>query len=417
MDIQKLGQLLRWIGSLLLLGASASFMLEGWQDFGSQYRYFLFLGYVLGLAGLGVLLGWRVQEDKGARTLLGLAVAGIAAQFSQLGAMIHSLVSAEDGSLPSAFLYHADGWIPLAINAAALLLVVPVAYLGFSALNRSQAHRLTIAYLLACGMILIPIRHGLPLAVLLLGLALANVWFDSRFMAGTTNGATGEGLAGRTLLMLPLAIMVGRTAFYPQSDLFIALTAILAGLLGFEMVPRWVQDESTLARLQVLTVLPIILGWLDMTFHSLASLFVVMPPLLVWLPLSLLLIGLSFRVVRGEHTYRKAGAVFAALALIGQLTVQASVLSALACLAVSIGLVIVGFHYQARLMCAAGIMGAILSLGYDLRFAAHLSVYSPWGLLAGIGVLILLSASYMEKHAARVFGRLVLLRQEVKGWQ
>ncbi|MEK7870120.1 MAG: hypothetical protein AAB271_07260, partial [Nitrospirota bacterium] len=75
MDIQKLGQLLRWIGSLLLLGASASFMLEGWQDFGSQFRYFLFLGYLLSLAGLGLLLGARVKEGKGARTLLGLAVA------------------------------------------------------------------------------------------------------------------------------------------------------------------------------------------------------------------------------------------------------------------------------------------------------------------------------------------------------
>ncbi|MEK7299811.1 MAG: hypothetical protein AAB072_01820, partial [Nitrospirota bacterium] len=110
MDIQKLGQLLRWIGSLLLLGASASFMLEGWQDFGSQFRYFLFLGYLLGLAGLGLLLGARVKEDKGARTLLGLAVAGIAAQCSQLGAMIHSMVSADNGSLPGALLYEAAGW-------------------------------------------------------------------------------------------------------------------------------------------------------------------------------------------------------------------------------------------------------------------------------------------------------------------
>ena len=104
MDVQKLGQVLRWMGSLLLLGASASFMLEGWNAFDSQLRYWCFLAYVLGLAGLGILLGWRIREDKGARTLLGLAVAGTAAQFSQVGAMIHSLLSIDNGTLPNALL-------------------------------------------------------------------------------------------------------------------------------------------------------------------------------------------------------------------------------------------------------------------------------------------------------------------------
>jgi hypothetical protein len=46
----------------------------------------------------------------------------------------------------------------------------------------------------------------------------------------------------------------------------------------------------------------------------------------------------------------------------------------------------------------------------------ELYAYNPWGLLAAMGIVILLTASYMEKHAARLFGRLVLLREELKGW-
>ena len=222
MDSQKLGQVLRWLGSLLLLGASASFMLEGWNTFDSQLRYWLFLAYTLGLAGLGIVLGWRIREDKGARTLLGLAVAGIAAQFSQLGAMIHSLVAIDNGTLPDALRYQAGSWAVVAGDAAALLLLVPVASMGFAALHRPEARRLSAAYLLACAGLLIPVRDGLALTSLILGVILLIYWFDGRYMAGTPHGTTGEGIVSRLLVLLPLGILLARAGFYPQSAIFVA---------------------------------------------------------------------------------------------------------------------------------------------------------------------------------------------------
>ena len=418
MDIQKLGQLLRWMGSLLLLGASASFMLEGWQDFGSQLRYFLFLGYVLGLAGLGILLGWRVQEDKGARTLLGLAVAGIAAQYSQLGAMIHSLVSDENGALPSALLYEVNGWSSIAVNAAAILLLLPVAYLGFSALNRPHARRLSVVYLLTCSSLLIPVRHGLPLTVVLIGVALVALWFDSRFIASTTSGGTAEGIVSRVLLLLPVGILVARAAFYPQGALSMGLTSMLVGLLCFEMLPRLIKEDAARTRVQAFTTLPIVAGWCVIAFQSLPTVFgVIPPPLVTWLPLSLLVTGLSLRAISGATTYRKAAALLAAMAVLGQLTTEATVPTSFLCLIVSIAMVIAGFHYQERVVFLTGLVSAIIALGYHLRFAVQLYAASPWGLLAGMGIIIILSASYMEKHAARVFGRLVVLREEMKVWR
>jgi hypothetical protein len=417
MDIKKLGQVLRWMGSLLLLGASASFMLEGWDAFDSQLRYLFFLAYLLGLAGLGILLGWRIQEDKGARTLLGLAVAGIAAQFSQLGAMMHSLVSADNGTLPDALRYQASSWAAAAGDAAVLLLLVPVASVGFSALHRPEARHLSATYLLACASLLIPVRSGLPLTSLILGVILLILWFDGRYMAGTPHGSTGEGIVSRLLLLLPVGILLARAGFYPQSPLFWGATTMLVGLFAFEMVPKLIKEDAVGARMQAIAALTILVGWSVLAVDYLPTVLLSSDPVVTWLPLSGLVFVLSTRACGGDTLYRKAAALLAAGAWMSQLMTQATPVISFLCLLFSIGMVVVGFHYQERVLVAAGVVGTIFALGYHVRFAFQLYDYSPWGLLAMIGIGILLMASYLEKRATWMFGRLVILREEMKGWQ
>lgn len=416
MDIQKLGQLLRWMGSLLLLGASASFMLEGWDAFDSQLRYLCFLAYMLGLAGLGIVLGWRIREDKGARTLLGLAVAGIAAQFSQLGAMIHSLVSVDNGTVPDALLYQAGSWAVVAGDAAVLLLLVPVAFMGFSVLHRPEARRLSISYLLACASLLIPVRYGLPLTGLILGVLTVLLWFDGRYLAGTPHGSTTEGIVSRLLLLLPVGILLARAGFYPQSALFLGVTTMLVGLCAFEMVPKLLKDEVVGVWIQAATVLPVLVGWFVLADAYLPTVVLSTPPVLTWLPLSGLLLVLSARARGGATMYRKGAALLAAVAWMSQLMTDATPVTSFLCLAFSIGMVVVAFHYQERVLVATGVAGTIFALGYHLRFAIQLYDYSPWGLLALTGIVVLLTASYLEKRAAWMFGRLVVLREEMKSW-
>lgn len=416
MDIQKLGQVLRWMGSMLLLGASASFMLEGWDAFDSQLRYLCFFVYMLGLADLGIVLGWRIREDKGARTLLGLAVAGIAAQFSQLGAMIHSLVSADNGTVPDALLYKAGSWAVVAGDGAVLLLLVPVAFIGFSALHRLKAYRLSIGYLLACASLLIPVRYGLPLTSLILGVMILILWFDGRYMAGTPNDSTPEGIMSRLLLLLPVGILLARAGFYPQSALFLGMTTMFVGLCAFEMVPKLAKEEAVGVRIQAVAVLPILVGWFVLAVDYLPTVVLSTLPVFTWLPLSGLLLVLSMRARGGATMYRKAAALSAAVAYMSQLMTHATPMTSFLCPAFSIGMVVGGFHYQERVLVATGVAGTIFALGYHLRFAIQLYDYSPWGLLAVTGIVVLLTASYLEKRAAWMFGRLVVLREEMKSW-
>ncbi|MDH5643257.1 MAG: hypothetical protein OEY63_03570, partial [Gemmatimonadota bacterium] len=336
MNIQRLGQVLRWMGSLLLLGASASFMLEGWDAFNSQLRYWVFFCYVLGLAGLGILLGWRIREDKGARTLLGLAVAGIAAQFSQLGAMIYSLVAADQETLPEALRYQASSWAVVAGDAGAFLLLVPVVFMGFATLHRPEARRLSAAYLLTCSSLLLPVRDGLALTSLILGVILFIHWFDGRYMVGTPHGTTGEGIVSRLLVLMPLGILLARAGFYPQSALFYGVTTILVGLCAFEMVPKLIKSDAVGAQIQAVATLSILAGWCVLAVEYLPTVVQSTPPVVTWLPVSGLLLVLSTRACGGDALYRKAAAGAAAVAWMSQFMTQVTPVTALLCLVTSI---------------------------------------------------------------------------------
>jgi hypothetical protein len=414
MDVQRLGQLFRWIGAVLLLGASASFMLEGWEAYGSELRYALFVLYVLGLAGIGILLGWWVREDKGARALVGLAVAGIPVVASQLGAMVHSLVSSENGSLPNAFLYDAGTATLIALNSLAFLLLVPIAYLGFSALLRSHATLLTAVYFVASSALLVPVRHGLPLAMLIVGTLALIACVDLETLAGTPQGQTPEGLASRLLLLLPAGIMLGRAAFYPQPPWFLGLTPFVIGLLWFAVMPRVITHQTMAARLQALTLIPIVVGWLRLTVDGV---FISGAPLMtVWLPMALLLGGLSFHAVNGGSRYRTGAALLAAVTSVAQLVSQGTFGMASLALLVAIGLAWTGTWKQERVPFVTGVALALFAVGYQLSFAVALYRESPWIALAGMGLLILVTASYLEKQAVALFGRLMLLRNDMKAW-
>lgn len=415
MDMQRLGQLLRWIGAALLLGASASFMLEGWESYGSEVRYALFTLYVLGLTGIGILLGWRAREDKGARAVLGLAVAGIPVIASQLGAMVHALVSTDNGSLPEMLLYEAANWTWIAINSLMLVVLIPVAYLGFSALLRSHAKPLTTIYLLGCATLLIPVRHGFALTLLLVGSLFLIACFDLGKLAGTPQSQTPEGIVSRLLLSLPAGIMLGRAAFYPQTLSFLGLTPLLIGLLWFEVLPKMITSPAIGGRVQALTLIPIFFGWFQLAAHAASSSGA--PLLVLWLPMAGVLGGLSFRAMNGGSQYRTAATGLAAIILVAQLASQGTFGMASLALLVSISIAWIGVWKQERVPFVTGLALALLALSYQLSFAVDLYRYSPWASLAGLGILILFMASYLEKQAAAMIGRLLVLRDEMRAWR
>ncbi|MEK6632182.1 MAG: hypothetical protein AABY94_02600, partial [Nitrospirota bacterium] len=161
------------------------------------------------------------------------------------------------------------------------------------------------------------------------------------------------------------------------------------------------------------------LGWCVIAFQYFptAMNMTVAGPLVTLLPLSAILTGLSLRSFGGGNSYRKVASLLTLIALLSQLGTEATLLSSFLCVALSTLMVVAGFRYQERVVFSAGIVGLIFGMGYHLKFAVQLYAQSPWAFLAAAGILVLLSASYLEKHATRMFGRLLHLREEVRAWK
>ena len=352
---------------------------------------------------------------KRARTFLGLAAACVPVQFSQLGAMVYSLVSHNRTALPGVMIYQANGWGQILLNGViTLLLLSPVVFLGMSALIRAKAKPATLAYLVACAALVVPVRAGLGLAMVLTALAVFLWWMDSRYIVESSTAATREGIVSRLMVTIPVVILIGRAWFYPMDTLFVGVLLMVTGTLSFEVFSRGWPQERVSRLFQDLSTLPILAGWILLAFKFLSmGQFTLLG---TFLPLAGILTLLSFRTIDGGKRYRTMAAAVALSTLVLNLSVNPSLVASFLCVGISTLMVVAGYSHQEKVMFGAGGAGFLIGMGYHLRFAVDWYQASPWAFLAVAGLAILAASSYVEKHAKRVLGRLIQFREQVKAW-
>ncbi len=415
LEIQKLGEALRWLGAIILFAAAVTFMFEGWQTFSSGGRYLVFLAYLAFVAGLGVFLGWRAKEEKGARTALGIAVACVPVQFSQLGALVHSLVAQPAKDLPSLMVYQATSWMQvLVFGVATVAILTPIAIMGFSALIRAKAGPITLTYLLSCLVLLVPSRDALTTGMLLVALTIFLLWMDATHLGWGAHATTPEGIMARLFLVIPLGILVVRSLFYPAEALFAGATLIAMGVASFEILPRVVREQLVHA-IQGWSTLAIAAGWL-VAVHDLAPQVRAQGALVTLLPIAGILLLCSLRAAGHRRVYRQAAAWVGLAAVTINLVLSPSVVASFLCVAVSALTVALGYAFQERAIFLAGGAGLIFGLGYHLRLAITLYHASPWAFLAVTGVVMLAVSSYVEKHSTMLLARMVHLRETLRAW-
>ncbi|MGR9089078.1 MAG: hypothetical protein ACU85U_00700 [Gammaproteobacteria bacterium] len=126
--------------------ASLSVMLfHGWSSGSDLARFYTLLTYCGVLAAIGVVLGRVVQENKGARTFLALALGAVTVSSAVLGALSYSLFNDAAPAVPTfaAWVAPDTGSLMLAV-AMATAVLCPIAYFGFAVFARRSAQRLTM---------------------------------------------------------------------------------------------------------------------------------------------------------------------------------------------------------------------------------------------------------------------------------
>ncbi len=406
---------LRWIGTLVLLLAITDFMVQGFQHLGQGYRYWVMHGLGVLFAACGLLCGYYWRDTAGARLFLGLATAATVAQCSQIAALVHERYS----TTPLAY----GGWwsyeiLPIPLIAANLLLslalLTAIAYLAYSVLARKHAPRLTLTLVLGAVLLILPLRGRWTFAAI----ALADyAWLsavDRRHYRADETMRLAEGWAARLIAGLPLLIIIIRQWFYGWG--YIELASVL-GILATTLLvqlPGQVQLGSWQRYTQMLGAVFAAAAWVVLS----DGLFPYGPYVywLTYLPVAAFLFLMPDLIPGCGAGYRNAGSWMVILVTLASTLGYFSYADALLSIASGTLLGLGGVYYRARLPLILGLANVATGTVYYLKIIVDLYQYSPWLATAALGIAILLLASYLESHAARILiaGRGYL--DEVRGW-
>lgn len=410
---------LRRLGVVILVAAGATFMFEGWHTLTSLEKYAYFLAFTFALTLLGVFCARRLEDDKGARTFLGLATATLPVHFSQLGAMIYSLFADARAGMPHLFVYQASSPLSVAVlTAIGIFCVVPIAYVGFAAFCRSQAFRLSLVHVATSSLLLLPTRDAAPVACLIAIAAGVLMLADRHWFHGDLRMKTPEGSIARALLVLPTLVLVGRAVLYPTTDVLEGtLWMTVASLLFFQM-PRYLAPEGGATLCQRAAIPLFGWGFVEIADRLVRTAGVPHPydRFLVLLPLASLYYAISFRAVKNEWRLRALAGYLAFLTCLFNLS-SGHLATSIIAIAVGVALVADGFTMKERHPVVAGALTFVLGLMVHLEAALRFCTQSPWVSLAVLGVAICLAASYLERYSTAILGRVRAARQRLTEWR
>lgn len=408
-DHSKLGLplVLRWGGGCVLTAASVAFMCQGVYTFAPITRHWIMLA-ICGLLGLlGVVTGTVLKEEKGARALLGFAAASFPVLASQLGAMLFLLFDQPSLSMPQPFAFSPlSSSMVIAVACVTFAIVVPVSYLAFKILARSQASLLTGAFTLANLCILLPVREGMWIGPIIAVVACGIYLVDCACLRRDFRLESFEGRVVRLMLAGPLMVMIGRSLFYTVGSTFYG---IMLGLTGAYLALHWgwAAPRADIRKIcQLIGMACLTAGWLTSLPPVLDSIacgagikvyIVLLPITIIWGAISLV------AEYPTAATYRCAATLVTFFSVVIAHWFEAAPVVSIAGVAIAIVTVSAGMLTGEKPVFIFGLLTAVVSLGDFCLQAVKLHSNYAWVALALIGIGVIFSASLIEKGRNRFF--------------
>ncbi len=378
---------LRWAGALAVAASAVVFMLQGLNNIDLDMRNWVYLGLMALLGGCGVASQKLMQDAKGTRVFFGLAALLIPVQFSQLGGLIHELVTASGAVVPNL------SWLVL----GTVVLAIPVAYATLSVLARPDKRALVPALLTLSAVLLLPGRASVPGFVVLASMVVATMLLELRVMRGKSLYQSLEGRGVRLLLATPMIIATVRMSLHIDSVAgFAAMGGIAALLLSR------INERSN--RLRAAAALIGSTSWffyLGEAFPNvLQSEYAIC---LLFLPIALWLMDLGRLAKTAGATYRTVASGLIIASASSLLILGGTGLSLPALL---IGGLTLGFGVlqNQKAPALAGAIVVVSSLSCLLLNALASVEVNSWIALGLGGVVLVFSASLLEKFGRQAIG-------------
>ncbi|MCP4288744.1 MAG: hypothetical protein GY792_30700 [Gammaproteobacteria bacterium] len=407
-NVASLSELLRITGAGIVVASMSSFILQDWGSGNDIQRYFLLLAQTVLLAGGGFAMSYLLKENKGARIFFGLSLISLSANFTILGALVYSLTQWDMNLSQYPGFAHWIATSPQSLMltvGTALAVMLPVAWFGFMIMSRPAAGRLTAIYLLMNGLLLLPLRSSAMVGLMVvIGLVLLST-FSRRLLGNEQHFHTPSGRFAQVLLYMPLAVMIGRSAFLYSPDAFLVFAVSAAFYLGLRAFSQQLADDN---RGKPITDF---LGYVS-SYAIAISLANTVEPLISWhyvLPLSAVALVALTLELRGRS--RHAGlnsamtlftGVAFALSFVVNLLGSSSVIVPL--MSFAAGSVMIGYGWikgEKRLLVIGFV--PLLFGSYELLHEVwHFLFSNSWISLAAIGTTTIVMASVLERYGATV---------------
>ena len=420
--IKQLPGILRFVGTVTVLFALYRLMLQTWGNDSEVLRYLSLLGYSGLIAAIGLISSCWLNENKGARLLLTLALVSVPVNFAILGAFVYSYVNPGYAAVPVVISWHMDSPVTLLmIMGGALVVLIPMIFLGFRVLASAVVGKLSLWYLLSSALLLIPVRDAQIMSAAAFVLFILLFSLSKRLAASQVSLKTGEGKIALSLQILPTGILLGRSLIFYSSGLFqfVFLSAMLFVLL--RQASFFVMEVNGFFRnlLEKLSVIPaLFFGFsLATALGDMAS----FPPVLIF-PLSalgstIMLYELSTRASSSSGTYRGLASIILVLSFALTLWWNFDFENALLNLLAGTVAMGAGYKLQQQSLFVSGVVISGLGLsGQCFLLALNFDV-NNWYLLAIPGVLTIFAASMIESRGQNFRAKLIAVKEVFLSWE
>jgi hypothetical protein len=405
-DPDALTRALRIAGAALVVASASTFMLQHWDGGNDLLRYAMLAGQSLLLAAAAYFVGLTLREGRSARTFLALVLATMPVSFAVLGGLVYSQFHLEAvPALPSYATWVAPSpAAALLAVAATLVVLLPLSVVSFVALARREAKALSLAFMAANLLIIVPVRQPLVI-VALAGLALvALLRLELKRFAARAQLDTLEGKLARVMPFAPPLLMLGRVLhLYRVGPTFIGGLCLIAAASVWLLLARTASSRLRDAGSLGCALLGVsgwcfcwseLVDWVDVNAAG---------AVLLWgLPAALLLCVASLRAV---NTRRSLLRIATALGL-GTTVVAAllgwSSLAALSCIVVGVAISVWGAATRAVARAVAGGSVALFGLLLQVWLSTHTDNVLRWVGLSVVGVCLIVGSAYVERHRARL---------------
>ncbi len=423
----SLSKILRFIGAIVIIVASATFLLQRWEGADHIMRYYSFLGFTALLSLTGFMCGLKIHEDKGARTFLGIAAALIPINFCALGGLGYSRVLAHAGrdlhyNLITRWVAPTDE-AALTATLLAFAVMALLSFISFSALLRSERGRLTGLFMLANSTLLIPSRDAGIMAMLAVVLFTALTQYDYFILRKAPGAQTREGSIVRAIIAMPFLAILTRALLvylFNLSALFAAALFAMLALTLFTYLPAYLKSAAAKKVSQSFSLVPAMVAWGCFAAQFVEPIAVATAAQFSFytLPIAALFTLMSLYCEQSlAPRLRKASALFAIASISLCLIAFPGAVAAFLCITVSLVLITYGYLIENSTILISGIAGFTFGIAYHLRYAMDLYSYCPWVCLAALGVSTVVASSLIERHYQKMLASLRGFHGKIKTWE